>query len=115
MGPYSSTFSQMTIELTSIGFTTTHSLELKVDREHYPLIIAVCLNPYQYGYKVVQILSVMRLEPVTTCLRFMFASHYTIQVVARSCRILCLDSFSASVQLVSGCALLYTESFVFSH
>ena len=115
MGPYSSTFSRMTIKLTSIGFTTTHSLELKVDREHYPLIIAVRLNPYQYGYKAVQILSVMRNEPVTTCLRFMFASHYTIQIVACSCRFLCLDSFSASVQSVSRCALLFTVSLVFSH
>ena len=56
------------------------SLELKVDREHYPLIIAVRLNPnmYQYGYKAVYIMSVMRLEPVTTSLRVMFASHYIL-------------------------------------
>ena len=60
------------------------SFELKVDREHYTLIIAVRLNPYQYGYKAVQILSVMRLKPVTTSLRVMFASRYTIMVVARS-------------------------------
>ena len=91
------------------------SFELKVDREHYPLIIAVRLNPYQYGYKAVQILSVMRLKPVTTSLRVMFASRYTIMVVARSCRFLCLDSFFASVQLVTQCTLLYTVSLVFSH
>ena len=64
------------------------SLELKVDREHYPLIIAVPLNPYQYGYKAVQILSAMKLKPVTTSLRVMFASRYTIKVLARSCRFL---------------------------
>ena len=62
------------------------SLKLKADRELYPLIIAVRLNLYQYGYKAVQILSVMRLKPVTTSVRVMFASHYTIKVVARSCR-----------------------------
>ena len=39
------------------------------------------LYPYQYGYKAVQILSVMRLKPVTTSLRVMFASRYTIKVV----------------------------------
>ena len=73
------------------------------------------LYPYQYGYKAVQILSVMRLKPVTTSLRVMFASRYTIKVVARSCRFLCIDSFSASVQLVTQCALLYTVSLFFSH
>ena len=26
-------------------------MAVKVDREHYPLIIAVRLNPYQYVYK----------------------------------------------------------------
>ena len=57
-------------------------------------------------------MSVMRLEPVTTSLRVMFASHYKIKVVARSCRFLCLNSFSASVQLVSRYALLYTVSLV---
>ena len=91
-------------------------MTVKVDREHHPLIIAVRLNPYQYIYiKAVQILSVMRLKPVTTSLRVVFASHYTIKVVARSCRFLCLDSFSASVQLVTQCTLLYTVSLVFSH
>ena len=73
------------------------------------------LYPYQYGYKAVQILSVMRLKPVTTSLRVMFASRYTIKVVARSCRFLCIDSFSASVQLVTQCTLLYTVSLVFSY
>ena len=97
------------------SWSITQSLELKVDREHYPLMIAVRLNLYQYGYKAVQILSVMRLEPVTTSLRVLFASHYTIKVVARSCRFLCLDSFSSSVQLVTQCTLLYTVSLVFSH
>ena len=56
-----------------------------VDGEHYLLIIAVCLNPYQYGYTAVSIVSIIRLEPVTTCIRVMSASHYTIRVVARSC------------------------------
>ena len=73
------------------------------------------LYPYQYGYKAVQIVSVMRLKPVTTSLRVMFASRYTIKVVARSWRFLCIDSFSASVQLVTQCTLLYTVSLVFSH
>ena len=46
-----------------------------------------CLkNPYQYGYTAVSIVSIMRLEPVTTCIRVMFASHYTIKIVARGCR-----------------------------
>ena len=86
-----------------------------MDREHYPLIIAVRLNHYQYGYKAAQIMSVMRLKPVTTSLQGMFVSHYTIKVVARSCRFLCLDSFSASVQIVKQYTLLYTVSLVFSH
>ena len=86
-----------------------------MDREHYPIIIAVRLNPYQYGYKAVKILSVKRLESVTTSLQVMFASHYTIKVVARSCRFICLDSFSALVHLVTQCTLLYTVSLVFSH
>ena len=51
----------------------------------------------------------------TTSLRVMFASRYTKKVVARSCRFLCLDSFSASVQLVTQCTLFYTVSLVFSH
>ena len=81
----------MAIEPTSIeliinSWSITQLLELKVDREHYPLIIAVRLNPYQYENKTVQIVSVMRLKPVTTRLRVMFDSHYTIKVVARSCR-----------------------------
>ena len=54
----------------------------------------------------------MRLKPVTTSLRVMFASRYTIKVVARGCRFLCLDSFFASVQLVTQCTLLYTVSLV---
>ena len=60
-------------------------ITVKLDREHYPLIIAVRLNPYQYVYKRSKV-SVIRLKPVTTSLRVMFASHYTIKVVARSCR-----------------------------
>ena len=50
------------------------------------MIIAARLNPYQYRYKAVKILSVIRLKPVTTSLRVMFASDYTIKAVARSCR-----------------------------
>ena len=74
------------------------SIKLKMNIEHYPLIIAVRFNLYQYGYKAAQILSIMRLKPVTTSRKGMFASHYTIKVVARSCRFYMLDSFSASVQ-----------------
>ena len=57
-----------------------------MDGEHYVLIIAVCLNSYQYGYTAVSIVSAMGLELVTTCMLVMFASHYAIKVVARSCR-----------------------------
>ena len=57
----------------------------------------------------------MKLKPVTTCIRVMFACYYTLKVVARSCRFLCLDPFSALVQLVTQCTLLYTVSLVFSH
>ena len=48
--------------------------------------MAVRLNLYQYEYKAVKIVSLMRLKLVTTSLRVMFANHYTIKVVARSCR-----------------------------
>ena len=57
----------------------------------------------------------MRLKPVNTSLGVLFASHYTIEIVARSCRFLGLDTFSAPVQLVTQCTLLYTVSLVFSH
>ena len=63
-------------------------MTVKVDREDYPLIIAVSLNSYQYVYKRSK--DCPRLKPVTTSLRVMFASRYTsrytIKVVARSCR-----------------------------
>ena len=57
----------------------------------------------------------MRLKPGNMSLRIMFDSHYTIMVVARSCRFLYLGKFSASVQLVTWCTLLYTVSLVISH
>ena len=54
----------------------------------------------------------MRIEPVTTCLRVLFASHCTVEVVARSqLSLFCLDTYSASVQ----CTLSYTVSLYFSH
>ena len=54
----------------------------------------------------------MRLKPVNMSLRVLFASHYIIAVVARTCRFLCLDTCSASVQLATQCTLLYTVSLV---
>ena len=46
-------------------------------------MIAERFKPYRYEHKAVYIMSVMRLESVTTCLRVLFAIQHSIEVVVR--------------------------------